>query len=194
MAILVTGGAGYIGSHTVVELQSAGYDVVVLDNLSNASEPRTSWTQSTGCPISADRTPCTTAVAAFRASKRYSSQSPTTGAVSATATSAPSPCTRDGASPAAARNPSWKRQKRSPKCPTSRAISTTWAVLPQTSGCRPAKSRQKPGCVRGKSALLPNPARHCRWTTANTWAFSASCESCPGSSVSLSAPASGSTM
>ncbi len=38
MAILVTGGAGFIGSHTVVELQNAGYDVVVLDNLSNASE------------------------------------------------------------------------------------------------------------------------------------------------------------
>ena len=38
MAILVTGGAGYIGSHTVVELQTAGYDVVVLDNLSNSSE------------------------------------------------------------------------------------------------------------------------------------------------------------
>lgn len=38
MKILVTGGAGYIGSHTVVELQNAGYDVVVLDNLSNASE------------------------------------------------------------------------------------------------------------------------------------------------------------
>ena len=37
MAILVTGGAGYIGSHTVVELQSAGYEVVVLDNLSNSS-------------------------------------------------------------------------------------------------------------------------------------------------------------
>ena len=32
MAVLVTGGAGYIGSHTVVELQNAGYDVVVLDN------------------------------------------------------------------------------------------------------------------------------------------------------------------
>lgn len=38
MAILVTGGAGYIGSHTVVELQNAGYDVVVLDNLMNSSE------------------------------------------------------------------------------------------------------------------------------------------------------------
>lgn len=38
MAILVTGGAGYIGSHTVVELQNAGYDVVVVDNLSNSSE------------------------------------------------------------------------------------------------------------------------------------------------------------
>lgn len=38
MAILVTGGAGYIGSHTVVELQNAGYDVVVADNLSNSSE------------------------------------------------------------------------------------------------------------------------------------------------------------
>lgn len=37
MAILVTGGAGYIGSHTVVELQEAGYDVVVVDNLSNSS-------------------------------------------------------------------------------------------------------------------------------------------------------------
>ena len=38
MAILVTGGAGYIGSHTVVELQNSGYDVVVVDNLSNSSE------------------------------------------------------------------------------------------------------------------------------------------------------------
>ena len=38
MAILVTDGAGYIGSHTVVELQNSGYDVVVLDNLSNSSE------------------------------------------------------------------------------------------------------------------------------------------------------------
>lgn len=38
MAILVTGGAGYIGSHTCVELQSVGYDIVVLDNLSNSTE------------------------------------------------------------------------------------------------------------------------------------------------------------
>ena len=38
MSILVTGGAGFIGSHTVVELQNAGYDVVVVDNLSNSSE------------------------------------------------------------------------------------------------------------------------------------------------------------
>ena len=36
--VLVTGGAGYIGSHTVVELQNAGYEVVVVDNLSNSSE------------------------------------------------------------------------------------------------------------------------------------------------------------
>jgi UDP-glucose 4-epimerase len=36
--ILVTGGTGYIGSHTVVELQQAGYDVVILDNLSNSFE------------------------------------------------------------------------------------------------------------------------------------------------------------
>lgn len=35
--ILVTGGAGYIGSHTCIELISAGYDVVVYDNLSNSS-------------------------------------------------------------------------------------------------------------------------------------------------------------
>ena len=37
MAILVTGGVGFIGSHTVVELQNAGYEVIVLDNLCNAS-------------------------------------------------------------------------------------------------------------------------------------------------------------
>ncbi len=35
--ILVTGGAGYIGSHTCVELLNSGHEVVVLDNLSNSS-------------------------------------------------------------------------------------------------------------------------------------------------------------
>ena len=35
--ILVTGGTGYIGSHTTVELQKAGYDVVIVDNLSNSN-------------------------------------------------------------------------------------------------------------------------------------------------------------
>lgn len=35
--ILVTGGTGYIGSHTTVELQQAGYDVVIIDNLSNSN-------------------------------------------------------------------------------------------------------------------------------------------------------------
>jgi UDP-glucose 4-epimerase len=37
MRVLVTGGAGYIGSHTVLELLNTGYDVVVVDNLSNSS-------------------------------------------------------------------------------------------------------------------------------------------------------------
>lgn len=38
MAILVTGGAGYIGSHTCIELINAGYEVVVVDNLYNSSK------------------------------------------------------------------------------------------------------------------------------------------------------------
>ena len=37
MSILVAGGAGYIGSHTCVELLNAGYEVVVVDNLYNSS-------------------------------------------------------------------------------------------------------------------------------------------------------------
>ena len=37
MKILVTGGAGYIGSHTCVDLQNCGYEVVVIDNLVNSN-------------------------------------------------------------------------------------------------------------------------------------------------------------
>lgn len=37
MGILVTGGAGYIGSHTIVELLNAGYEVIVIDNFSNSN-------------------------------------------------------------------------------------------------------------------------------------------------------------
>ncbi len=36
MAVLVTGGAGYIGSHTCVELLNAGVDVVIVDNFTTA--------------------------------------------------------------------------------------------------------------------------------------------------------------
>ncbi len=38
--IFVTGGCGYIGTHTCVELLAAGYDVVVYDNFSNSSHLR----------------------------------------------------------------------------------------------------------------------------------------------------------
>ena len=37
MSILVTGGAGYIGSHTVVELLEAGEDVIIVDNFVNSN-------------------------------------------------------------------------------------------------------------------------------------------------------------
>ncbi|MCE1199542.1 MAG: SDR family NAD(P)-dependent oxidoreductase, partial [Marinilabiliales bacterium] len=35
--VLVTGGTGYIGSHTAVELQNAGFEVVIIDDLSNST-------------------------------------------------------------------------------------------------------------------------------------------------------------
>ena len=38
MAILITGGAGYIGSHTCLQMLASGYQIVVVDNLSNSSE------------------------------------------------------------------------------------------------------------------------------------------------------------
>lgn len=52
MAILVAGGAGYIGTHTVVELQNAGYEVVVVDNLYNSSEKALARVEKiTGKPV-----------------------------------------------------------------------------------------------------------------------------------------------
>ena len=41
--ILVTGGTGFIGSHTTVELQEAGYNVVIADNLSNSKIEDSRW-------------------------------------------------------------------------------------------------------------------------------------------------------
>ena len=38
MAILITGGAGYIGSHTSVQMLAAGHEIVIVDNLSNSSQ------------------------------------------------------------------------------------------------------------------------------------------------------------
>lgn len=52
MSILVAGGAGYIGSHTCVELLNAGYDVVIVDNLSNSKKIVVDRIrQLTGCEI-----------------------------------------------------------------------------------------------------------------------------------------------
>jgi UDP-glucose 4-epimerase len=52
MAILVTGGAGYIGSHTCVELLKAGYEVIVIDNLVNSKEESiTRIREITGKPL-----------------------------------------------------------------------------------------------------------------------------------------------
>lgn len=52
MAILVTGGAGYIGSHTCIEMQNAGYDVIVIDNLDNSSDESLKRVEKiTGKPI-----------------------------------------------------------------------------------------------------------------------------------------------
>src|SRR5690625_3233897 len=38
MSVLVTGGAGYIGSHTTIELLEEGYEVIIVDNLNNSSK------------------------------------------------------------------------------------------------------------------------------------------------------------
>ena len=52
MAVLLTGGAGYIGSHTAVELLNAGYDVIIADNYANSSPiVAERVTQITGEPV-----------------------------------------------------------------------------------------------------------------------------------------------
>ena len=52
MSILVTGGAGYIGSHTCIEMQNAGYDVIVIDNLDNSSDESLKRVENiTGKPV-----------------------------------------------------------------------------------------------------------------------------------------------
>lgn len=52
MNILVTGGAGFIGSHTLIELMTAGHSVVVVDNLSNSNpESLRRVERITGCPV-----------------------------------------------------------------------------------------------------------------------------------------------
>lgn len=38
MAVLISGGLGYIGSHTTVEILNAGYEVIIVDNLSNCDK------------------------------------------------------------------------------------------------------------------------------------------------------------
>ena len=59
MKILVTGGAGFIGSHTCVELLDAGYEVVIADNLSNAKRYRT-FKKSPGSRLPSTKPTCGT--------------------------------------------------------------------------------------------------------------------------------------
>ncbi len=70
--VLVTGGAGYIGSHTSVELVGAGYDVVIADNLSN-SEPSSidGVRRITGIEVPFEQVDCNDAEAMDRLFDRY---------------------------------------------------------------------------------------------------------------------------
>lgn len=57
--VLVTGGAGYIGTHTAVELIAAGYDVVVVDNLSNSERAAVDGVREiTGAEIPFEQVDC----------------------------------------------------------------------------------------------------------------------------------------
>ncbi|MDR2815550.1 MAG: UDP-glucose 4-epimerase GalE [Proteiniphilum sp.] len=70
--ILVTGGTGYIGSHTVVELQQGGYEVVIVDNLSNSSaDVLEGITRITGKRPVFDKLDCTDFAAMKALFKKY---------------------------------------------------------------------------------------------------------------------------
>lgn len=69
MTVLVTGGMGYIGSHTCVELLEEGFDVVVIDNLVNSSEKAKERIEE----ITAEPSPSTEPMCATsKSSMRYS--------------------------------------------------------------------------------------------------------------------------
>ena len=71
--ILVTGGAGYIGSHTVVELQNAGYDVVVVDDLSNSTADSIDGIERiTGIRPAFEKLDCNDEVGLHKVFKKYS--------------------------------------------------------------------------------------------------------------------------
>ena len=70
--VLVTGGAGYIGTHTTVELINAGYDVVVVDNLSNSDVSAVAGVEKiTGCKIPFEQVDCLDKSALDRVFKKY---------------------------------------------------------------------------------------------------------------------------
>lgn len=71
--ILVTGGAGYIGSHTVVELQNAGYEVIVIDNLSNSTADSIDGIERiTGIRPAFEKIDCNDEVALKKVFEKYS--------------------------------------------------------------------------------------------------------------------------
>jgi UDP-glucose 4-epimerase len=72
--ILVTGGTGYIGSHTVVELQQSGFEVVIVDNLSNSNiEVLDGIEEITGIRPSFENVDCTDYVNLDRVFEKYGS-------------------------------------------------------------------------------------------------------------------------
>ncbi len=71
--VLVAGGCGFIGSHTAVELLAAGYEVVIVDNLSNSKESVVGRIeQIVGCKVPFHRVDCTDEAALREVFKEYS--------------------------------------------------------------------------------------------------------------------------